>query len=126
MERGNKIHKELFEGEGVDVSVEDAVDMAGNECFVQSIGQSFHLFGIDCEDQLAAVFEMLSASSTVRSSCSVVVTTGRSFLFLTNQDGSCMIVDSHKHGNMGAIIAYCPPRCAKMLAKWLRTVMQQA
>ena len=106
MERGNKIHEELFEGEGVDVSVEDAVDMAGNECFVQPIGQSFDLFGIDCEDQLAAVFEMLSTSPTVRSSCNVVVTTGRSFLFLANQDGSCMIDDCQKHGNMGVIIAY--------------------
>ena len=38
LEKGNEIHDELFEGEGVDVSVEDAVDMAGTECFVKSIG----------------------------------------------------------------------------------------
>ena len=124
MKKGNEIHDELFEGEGVDVSVEDAVDMAGTECFVQSIGQSFDVFGMDCEDQLAEVFEALSASSTLQSSCNVVVTTGRSVLFIANQDGSCMVVDSHKHGNMGAMISYCPPNCPKMLAKWLGAVIQ--
>ena len=124
IKKGNEIHDELFEGEGVDVSVEDAVDMAGTECFVQSIGQSFDVFGVDCVDQLAEVFQALSTSSTLQSSCSVVVTTGRSFMFIVNQDGSCMVVDSHRHGNMGAIISYCPPNYAKILAKWLEAVMQ--
>ena len=39
VKKGNEIHDELFEGEGVDVAVEDAVEMAGTECFVQYIGQ---------------------------------------------------------------------------------------
>ena len=124
IKKGNEIHDELFEGEGVDVSVEDAVDMAGTECFVQSIGQSFDVFGVDCVDQLAELFQALSTSSTLQSSCSVVVTTGRSFMFIVNQDGSCMVVDSHRHGNMGAIISYCSPNYAKILAKWLEVVMQ--
>ena len=82
IKKGNEIHDELFEREGVDVSVEDAVDMAGTECFVQSIGQSFDVFGVDCVDQLAEVFQALSTSSTLQSSCSVVVTTGRSSCLL--------------------------------------------
>lgn len=40
MKKGNDIHDELFEGEAVDVSVDDAVSMAGTECFVDSIGES--------------------------------------------------------------------------------------
>ena len=47
MKRGNEIH-ELF-GEGVDVSVDDAVSMARTECFVNSVGQNIDLFGQDCE-----------------------------------------------------------------------------
>ena len=72
----------------------------GQNSFVQSIGQSFDVFEVDCVDQLAEVFQALSTSSTLQSSCSVVVTTGRSFLFVVNQDGSCMVADSHRHGNM--------------------------
>ena len=98
MQKGNKIHDELFEGEGVDVAVEDAVEMAGTECFVQYIGQGLDLIGSDCEDQLAEVMEMLS-TSTPPSSCNVVVTRGTSFLFNVNKDRSCMIVDSHRHSN---------------------------
>ena len=125
MVEGNKIHDELFEGEAVDVAVQEAVDMAGTECYVQSTGQSFDMFGLDCVDQLGSAFEMLSLSKTVQPSCNVVVTSGRSFLFIVNKDGSCMFLDSHGHGTVGAIIAYCPPNGAKMLAKWLEATMQR-
>ena len=124
MQKGNKIHDELFEGEGVDVAVEDAVEMAGTECFVQCIGQGLDLIGNDCEDQLAEVMEMLS-TSTPPSSCNVVVTRGRSFLFIVNKDRSCMIVDSHRHVNVGAMIAYCPSKCTRMLAKRVRTIFER-
>ena len=121
MKKGNEIHDELFEGEGVDVAVEDAVEMVGTECFVQCIGQGLDLIGNDCEDQLAEVMEMLS-TSTPPSSCNVVVTRGRNFLFIVNKDRSCMIVDSHRHVNVGAMIAYCPSKCTRMLAKRVRTI----
>ena len=124
MKKGNEIHDELFEGEGVDVAVEDAVEMAGTECFVQYIGQGLDLIGSDCEDQLAEVMEMLS-TSTPPSSCNVVVTRGRSFLFIVNKDRSCMIVDSHRHVNVGAVIAYCPSKCTRMLAKWVRSIFRE-
>ena len=88
MVEGNKIHDELFEGEAVDVAVQEAVDMAGTECYIQMIGQSFAPFGLDCVDQLGSVFEMLSLSYTVQPSCNVVVTSGKGFLFIVNQDGS--------------------------------------
>ena len=124
MKKGNEIHDELFEGEGVDVAVEDAVEMAGTECFVQYVGQGLDLIGSDCEDQLAEVMEMLS-TSTPPSSCNVVVTRGTSFLFIVNKDRSCMIVDSHRHVNVGAMIAYCPSKCTRMLAKRVRTIFRE-
>lgn len=121
MKKGNHIHDELFEGEGVDVAVEDAVNMAGTQCYVRSARKSYDLFGQDCEDQLGEVFEMLR--STQQSRYNAVVSTGRTMLFIVNRDGFCMIVDSHKHVNYGAVIAYCPPNSSKMLAKWLREMM---
>ena len=123
MKRGNEIHDELFEGEGVDVAVEDAVNMAGALCFVNSVGQGYDMFGHDCEDQLATVFEMLCI--TQQSRCYAVVSSGRTMLLIVNEDGSCMIVDSHKHINHGAVIAYCPSNSVKMLAEWLRAMMQR-
>ena len=119
MQKGNKIHDELFEGEGVDVAVEDAVEMAGTECFVQCIGQGLDLIGNDCEDQLAEVMEMLS-TSTPPSSCN-----GEKFPFIVNKDRSCTIVDSHRHVNVGAVIAYCLSKCTRMLAKWVRTIFRE-
>ena len=77
----------------------DAVEMAWAECFVQSIGQGLAMLGMDCVDQLAELFEASSLSATVQSSCGVIVTTGRGFLFIANQDGSCMIADSNRHRN---------------------------
>ena len=121
MKKGNEIHDELFEG-GVDVAVEDAVNMAGALCFVDSVGQGYDMFGHDCEDQLATVFEMLCTMQQSR--CYAVVSSGRTMLLIVNEDSSCMIVDSHKHINHGAVIAYCPSNSVKMLAKWLRAMMQ--
>ena len=122
MKKGNEIHDELFEGEGIDVSAEDAVSMAGTQCCANSVGQGYDLIGHDCEDQLAGVFQMLCTSQQTR--CHTIVTTGRTMLFVVNGDGSCMIVDSHKHINHGAVIAYCPPMSSKFLAKWLRDMLQ--
>ena len=64
MTKGNEIHDELFENEAIDVVVEDAVDMAGTECGVQSLGQNCDLFGFDCQNQLAEVFESLTCDTT--------------------------------------------------------------
>ncbi|CAH3151723.1 unnamed protein product, partial [Pocillopora meandrina] len=84
MKRGNEIRDELFEGEGVDVAVEDAVNMAGALCFVNSVGQGYDMFGHDCEDQLATVFEMLC--TTQQSRCYAVVSSGRTMLLIVNED----------------------------------------
>ena len=86
--RGNDIHDELFEGEGCDVSVQDAVDMAGTECRVQSVGQNFDLIGFDCQNQLQDVFESLSAPPLLHPKFNAVVTIGRTMLFIVNADGS--------------------------------------
>ena len=123
MKKGNEIHDELSEGEGVDVEVNDAVSMAQTECFVNSVGHNIDLIGQDCVDQLASAFELLS--STRQSRCNALVTRGRTMLFIVNQDGSCMIVDSHRHLNNGAFIAYCPSTSGELLAEWFAAMLQE-
>ena len=122
--KDNDIHDQLFEGEGSDVSVQDAVDMAGTGCRVQSIGQNFDLIGFDCQNQSQDVFESLSAPPLSHPKFNAVVTIGRTMLFIVNADGSTMIVDSHRHGSSGAAIAYCAPGKSRTLAEWLVAIHQ--
>ncbi len=34
-----------------------------------------------------------------------------------------MIVELHRHGTMVAVLAYCPPKSVKRLAKWLEAML---
>ena len=81
------------------------------------------MFGQDCGDQLAAVFDMLC--STRLSRCNTFVSIRRTMLFAFNQDSSSMIIDSHKHGTNGALIAFCPPKSSKMLVQWLQGMLRE-
>ena len=63
------------------------------------------------------------AQSNTSKSCSVIMTQGRAVLLLVNSDSSAMIIDSHSHGNEGAIIAYSKPGNIHLLAQWLDAMM---
>lgn len=39
-------------------------------------------------------------------------------LLIVNAEKSTMIVDSHMHNVIGAMIAYAPPGCASHFASW--------
>ena len=110
---GNEIHDDIFDCEAINVAVDEAIQVAGDECFVDKIEQQYDIIGLNCLDQLKAVFERLAV--TKPHSCHVIVTGGRSMLFTVNQDGSTMIVDSHQHKATGAIIAYAPAGQANSL-----------
>ena len=112
--KGNDIHDDMIEKEAVDVAVHDAVDLAGDECNVNCIGNQYDIMGNNRTDQLANVFGNL----TVKQSCHAVVSAGKLMLLIVNADKSTMIVDSHKHNVIGAMIAYAPPGCACDLALW--------
>ena len=44
-------------------------------------------------------------------------------LLAVNSDSSAMIIDSHSHGNDGAIIACSQPGCIHLLGQWLDAMM---
>ena len=50
---------------------------------------------------------MLQQVQALSRSFSVIVADDRAFLIVVNSDQSAMVVDSHSHGNGGAIIACC-------------------
>lgn len=122
MIKGNKIHDDLFDHEAVDLEVEDAVSLADNECGVQRVGQQIDIFGINPVHQLANVF-IQEAQNNTSKSCCVIMTEHRAMLLAVNSDSSAMIIDSHSHGNDGAIIACSQPGCIHLLAQWLDAMM---
>ena len=122
MIKGKKIHDDLFDHQAVDLAVEDAVSLADNECGVQSLGQQIDIFGLNPVHQLAN-FLIQEAQNNKSKSCSVIMTQRHAMLLAVNSDSSAMIVDSHSHGNDGAIIACTQPGCIHLLAQGLHALM---
>ena len=118
MIKGNKIHDDLFDQQAVDLEVEDAVSLADNECGVQRVGQQIDIYGINPVHQLTNVL-IQEAQKNTSKSCYVIMTEHRAMLLAVNSDSSAMIIDSHSHGNDGAIIACSQPGCIQLLAQWL-------
>ena len=56
---GNDMHDELFDGQGINVTVEDAISAVGNHCQVQGILQEFNIFGANPVDKLETVIQTL-------------------------------------------------------------------
>ena len=112
--KGNEIH-DVFEGGAMNVSVEEAVEVAGGECSMNKIEHQYDIFGTQCIQQLSTA---LNVACTSGHRFHVIVSGGRSMLFIVNMDGSCMIVDSHQHTDSGALISYAPPGCSDHQALW--------
>lgn len=105
--RATLIHDDLFDHEGVNVTVDDAVLMAGEECGVRALGPQLDIFGYNPVNQVAIV--LIQEAHNFTSSFIVIVSHECAFLFVVNSDQSAMLIDSHCHVNTGAIIA-CSPR----------------
>lgn len=123
MIKGNKIHDDLFDHDATNVTVEDAVSMAGEECGVESLGQQIDIFGTNPVNQLANVL-VQEAQNLSCQSFSVVVSHDRAFLVVVNPDQSAMLIDSHSHGSRGGIIAYSQKGNIISLPFWLDAMMK--
>ncbi|KAL9977845.1 hypothetical protein ACROYT_G015297 [Oculina patagonica] len=108
MAKGNKIHDDLFDHDATDVTVEEAESLAGEECGVRTLGQQTDIFGFNPVNQLTNW--LIQTAQNVSRSFSVIVSDEQAFLIVVNSDQSAMVVDSHSHGNGGAIIACCQRR----------------
>lgn len=129
MIKGNEIHDRLCNGDGRNVTVVDAFSSAGEECGVQSLRQQIdYLHSENPCDRLSEWLmqeaqENSSSSSSQKKSFSVIVSNERAFLLMVNTDQSAMLVDSHRHGDTGAIIAFSQE--GSTLAYWLDAMMSE-
>lgn len=121
-ESWRKIHDDLFDHQAVDLEVEDAVSLADNECGVQRVGQQIDIYGINPVHQLANVL-IQEAQNNTSKSCYVIMTEHVPCILAVNSNSSAMIIDSHSHGNDGAIIACSQPGCIHLLVQWLDAMM---
>jgi len=46
--KGNEIHDDLFDNDAIDVAVDEAVELAGDECSVNCIESQCDIFGRNC------------------------------------------------------------------------------
>ncbi|KXJ22406.1 hypothetical protein AC249_AIPGENE27435 [Exaiptasia diaphana] len=60
MIQDNIIHEDIFDGDTVNVAVEEAVDIAGDECCVDNIESQYDVFGRNVGQELCTLFDQLA------------------------------------------------------------------
>ena len=109
--RGNEMHDELFDFSAINLSCEEAVSLAGELCNVHSTGEPFSCIGNDFHVQMEDVLRCGAqlAKDSQNNIYFIVVIPDYSMLLILSPDGSVVLVDSHCHGDNGAIIAVSDP-----------------
>ena len=116
---GNDIHDQLFDFEGVNVSVEEGIELAGEVCQVGQVLREYNVFGANPLDQLETVIKTLTQQ---RQSFHVLIALEMAMLIIVDSCGILFFIDSHIHGTKGAVIARFNPdsHCqAQNFAVWL-------
>ena len=103
---GNSIQDELFDRQGVNVSPEDAIAAVGELCQVGGIAQEFDVFGAQPLHQLENIVHSILQK---KSSFHIIFVHFMAMLMIVDSDGQLILVDSHLHGSMGALIARSIP-----------------
>ena len=99
---GNDIHDELFGGEGINVTVDDAIDAAGDHCHLCGILHEYNVFGVNPLDQFAAIIDLILQQ---KQSCHLLVANEKTMMIIVDSNGSIIFIDSHIHGRNGALVA---------------------
>ena len=120
------MHDELFDGAGINVAVDDAIDAAGNYCQVGGILHEHNVFGANPLDQFSAVIDLILHQ---KSSFHVLVVNDMTVLLIVDCNGTLMFIDSHIHGNKGALIARSVPyqgQQAHSFSAWFNQMLVQS
>ena len=122
---GNDIHDQLFDADGVNVTVEEGIQLAGDLCQVGQVYQEYNVFGANPLGQLKTAIERLSQQ---RQSFHVLVVHDMAMLIIVDSFGVVLFIDSHVHGTKGAVIARFLPdsHCqAQSFALWVDRMLTQ-
>jgi len=83
MTKGNQIYEDLFDFNPVNVDVEIAIVMAGEECGVETILYQKDTFGQNLQLQRDELFYREAAK--LEHGCSVIIADDRAFLFAVHK-----------------------------------------
>ena len=123
MTRGNDLHDEIFDHEGVNLNVDEAVEMAGDDCGVLSLGRQTDLFGgtVVVKQLLADLLDELAGRR--QRTCLLFFSSGKTMFLLVDSCGHMYFVDSHSHRDCGAIIASSQPGNGVEFTEWIDKMM---
>ena len=122
---GNSTHDQLFDKEGINVTVEEGIDLAGDQCQVEQVYCEYNVFGANPLDQLNTAVRTLSQQCP---SFHVLVVHEMALLIIVDSSGVLFIIDSHVHGTKGAVIARFQPNShyqAQNFSVWLNRMLTQ-
>ena len=117
---GNDIHDELFEGEGVNVAVDDAITAAGDHFRIGGIINEYNVFGANALDQFTALINVILQQ---KQSFHVLVVNDLTMLLIVDSSGTLIFIDSHIHGRNGALVARSDSHSGQ--AQWFSTWLDQ-
>ena len=104
---GNELHDELFDGEAINLAVDEAIDAAGDQCQVQGIVNEYNVFGSNPASQFENTINIVLQE---KGSFHVLLLHDMAMMLMVDKHGTLILVDSHKHGRKGALIACCRPQ----------------
>ena len=121
---GNDIHDELFDGQGIDVTAEEATSAVGEQCRACGVLQEYNIFRANPVDQLEDVTQSLLQ---VKPSFNIFVLNAKAVLLIVDCGGNLIFVDSHRQGCHGALIARSVPhsgRQAQWFSMWFNQILE--
>ena len=123
MIRGNDLHDGLFDHEGINLNVDEAVEMAGEDCGVVCLGLQKDLFGGNdvAKQLLAECLDELSGRG--QRSFLLFFCSGRTMCLFIDNTGHFYFVDSHLHKDCGALIASAPAGYGETFVEWIDKMM---
>ena len=122
----NQVHDELFDQEGVIVTVEEGIELAGDQCQVRQIYQEYNVFGTNPLNQLETVISSLLLQKFL---FHVLVINSMAMLIVVDSQGTLIFIDSHVHGSKGAVISrFTPDRDTQVrrFSLWLNAMLTQS
>lgn len=123
---GNQVHDELFDQEGVIVTVKEGIELAKDQCQVTQIYQEYNVFGTNLLSQVETVISSLLLQ---KFSFHVLVVNAMAMLIIVDSQGTLIFIDSHVHGSKGAVISrFIPDRDtqARRFSLWLNAMLTQS
>lgn len=119
---GNSMHDELYNRQGVNVTLKDALDAVGAICEIRGVKQEFNVFGSNPLDQLETVVHSILQQHTP--SFHIFMANAMALLLIADSDGSLILVDSR----MGALLARSFPyqgNQAQSFSHWFNRMLTQ-